>query len=414
MSMVAVQLAVFLTILLLVAVLTRYLTRDSYLPVGLFLLVLGYLLSELVIGLGFDTGIRWYILPPLILNGLLPALIFRAALELKLEQIRRQGWTIVLLALPFFVVMVAITAATLYYGISHPWGFPWLAAWLAAALLTATDPGMIINLLKRAGAERIAVILEGESLLSDTTAIVLFSLLIGAAVAGIDPQPTVTGISLEFVRVLVVGGLIGVLCGALQSLLLKLILDGRLLATASLVLVYGGYWLSEQFAASGIITVLIIGLIFNYFAKARARVASNTLTRFWSLLADLSEYGIYLLAGVTVTLTMFRDMWLAMLIAIVAVLLARTVTVLVLLPLGQRLVHGKSQPFGDQLLVTWGGLRGVVTLALALSLPIAIDYWYTVQSMAYGVVLFSLFIQAGGLVPLLRARIRTERLFKRC
>ncbi len=126
----------------------------------------------------------------------------------------------------------------------------------------------------------------------------------------------------------------------------------------------------------------------------RADRAVDTSTgAFWRLLSFLASGALFLLMGATITLAMFEQRWLAMLIAIGAALAARALVVLstftVLRPLSRSPVS-----LADQAILIWGGTRGAVTLALALSLPVTLDYWWTIQSMAFGVVLFGVLIQA--------------------
>jgi CPA1 family monovalent cation:H+ antiporter len=99
---------------------------------------------------------------------------------------------------------------------------------------------------------------------------------------------------------------------------------------------------------------------------------------------------------------MFEERWLAMLIGIAGVLLARALGIFACVPVLNRVtpIEPVSRPF--QVVMLWGGLRGAITLALALSLPTSLDYWWTIQSIAFGVVLFTLFIQATTMAPLLR------------
>ena len=111
---------------------------------------------------------------------------------------------------------------------------------------------------------------------------------------------------------------------------------------------------------------------------------------------------MFLLMGVTITIGMFEDNWLAMLIGIVAVLIARAVGVFGGAPLVSSLPGAERISMGYQQIMFVGGLRGAVTLALALSLPLELSYWWTVQSIAFGVVLFTLFVQAPLIPPLLK------------
>jgi CPA1 family monovalent cation:H+ antiporter len=122
----------------------------------------------------------------------------------------------------------------------------------------------------------------------------------------------------------------------------------------------------------------------------------------WEFIAQVVGSLIFLMAGVTITLQMFREQWLAMLIGIAAVLLVRAAVVfgalgpLCMLPGATRI------PLREQSILVWSGARGTMTLALALSLPLELEGWYTVQSAAYGVALFTLFVQAGTLPWLVR------------
>jgi len=108
----------------------------------------------------------------------------------------------------------------------------------------------------------------------------------------------------------------------------------------------------------------------------------------------VAEALIFILAGVTITLSMFIDQWLAILIGIAAVIFARVIVIFGIFPAMNILPGIEPVPVKHQIVLAWGGVRGTVTLALALSLPLILDYWYTIQSIAYGVVLFTLFFQA--------------------
>ena len=109
-----------------------------------------------------------------------------------------------------------------------------------------------------------------------------------------------------------------------------------------------------------------------------------------------------LLMGITVTVAMFEESWLEMLIGIAAVLMARALGIFSCVPLLNRLAPVEPVSRPCQVVMFWGGLRGAVTLALALSLPTTLEYWWTIQSIAFGVVLFTVFVQATSTAPLLR------------
>lgn len=394
------RLLLFLLLLLAIAALFRPLARRPLCPTGLLLILVGYAIGQTASYTGIDTGLRWYHLQDLILEILLPVLLFKAALEADAAQLREHAVTITLLAFPLMLFMLAVTACVLYFGINHPSGFPWLAAWMGAALLAATDTGLITAWLARSGRDDIAAILAGEGFISDTTAIVLFSLLVGMATMPRGDGLFLSSAPMAFLQSLAVGLITGAFMALLQRWLLGVIRGSRLLVVISgLFVLYITYVLTRRLLhGSGVIAVVVLGVTVKTIRSVQGRKNLQMLNHFWELPASLTEYFLYLLAGVTVTLSMFTDRWLAMLLGIIAVLAGRMIAVTGLLPTTQKWSGTKPLDRSGCLKLGWGGIRGVVTLVLALSLPLTIDYWYTLQSIAYGVVLFSLFIQGGSLI----------------
>jgi CPA1 family monovalent cation:H+ antiporter len=192
------------------------------------------------------------------------------------------------------------------------------------------------------------------------------------------------------------GGLVfGILCG-LVGTFFSYVIKTRILENILLIAIaYGSFMLAEDYVkVSGMMAVLSAGLIMN---KAHQKYISARDKEFidywWHVIGYFSNSMLFILLGVTVTVQMFTDRWLAMIIAIGAVLLVRLISVFGLLPLFTSF-NKFSLSHKDRLILTWGGARGAVTAALALSLPTQIEGWLTVQSMAFGVILFTLFIQA--------------------
>ncbi|MEE8264413.1 MAG: sodium:proton antiporter [Gammaproteobacteria bacterium] len=386
----------FFMVLLLLAVLAEPLAERIRVPFSAVLVVIGFVGSEVLVAAGFDTGVRWENFHELIFYVFLPALIFDAAFRLDFRSLLKDLIPIVLLAVPFMVLAAAITAVIVYYGIAHPSGFPWIAALITGALLSATDPVSVLALLKTTKApERLNILLEGESLFNDATAIVLFSILI-ALVLSPGEATSWQGAVGEFLLVcfggLACGALIGALAYALMAAFRQPVIKGLI----TVLLAYFAYLIAEVLLqVSGVMAVLAAGLTLGEMKRRRGESGE------WRFVEDLWEFAgyianalIFLLAGVTITVVMFTSHWLAMLIGIVAVLIARVVVVFGLLGPMSRLPGMKAIPLSHQVVLTWGGVRGAVTLALALSLPLALDPWFTIQSIAYGVVLFTLFVQS--------------------
>ncbi|MEF8793051.1 cation:proton antiporter [Thiohalorhabdus sp.] len=397
-----------MTTLLLVALLVEPLARRLHLPFSAVLVICGFVGSEAVVAAGGDTGLRWHHFHDLILFALLPVIIFQSALTLDLRQLRANLVPTLFLALPVTLVSAAIVAVLVYYGIGHPSGFPWMAAALTGILLSATDPVAVLDLFHRLGApRRLTVLMEGESLFNDALAIVAFGLLLEMALGQIGDASALMALG-RFLLVFLGGALVGFVVGVAFVGLMRWVSGSMRQAVASLIGSYLAFWLAQHaLGLSGVMSVLAAGLIIGHWRrKQRGGGLPGLVEELWSGADYLANAVVFLLVGVTITLDMFSERWLAMLIGISAVLLARAMGVLAGLGLAGRLPGSQPVPLAQQAVVFWGGQRGAVTLALALSLPLALDYWWTIQSIAYGVVLFTLFVQAPSIPPLLRWAVR--------
>lgn len=391
----------FLMALLLVAALVEPLAKKIHLPFSIILVVIGFIGSEIAVKqLGIDTGIRWDNFGTIIFYFILPILIFQAALEIDMKLLWENIVPIGLLALPLMLVSAMVIAACVYYGIDHASGFPWMAAFITGALLSATDPAAVLALLKNANApERLSMLLEGESLFNDATAVVMFSILIAIA-TGIQSAGSVDEVLFRFVTVFFGGLTVGVLGGFVAGLMIKAIHGSYVFPLVSIVCAYATFLIAEDLLhSSGVIAVLASGLMVGVFSR---KYKTEMTEMFWDFLAYIAEAMIFLLAGITITLSMFTDRWLAIVIGIIAILMARIIMIFGTFPILKILPGIDSVPLKQQVVLAWGGVRGTVTLALALSLPLTLDYWYTIQSIAYGVVLFTLFVQATTIGPLIR------------
>jgi len=391
----------FLMALLLVAALVEPLAKKIHLTFSIILVVIGFIGSEIAVKqLGIDTGIRWDNFGTIIFYFILPILIFQAALEIDIKLLWENIIPIGLLALPLMLVSAMVIAACVYYGIDHASGFPWMAAFITGALLSATDPAAVLALLKNANApERLSMLLEGESLFNDATAVVMFSILIAIA-TGSQATGSPEEVLLRFVTVFFGGLTVGVLGGFVAGLMIKAIHGSYVFPLVSIVCVYATFLIAEDLLHfSGVMAVLASGLMVGVFSR---KYKTEMTEMFWDFLAYIAEAMIFLLAGITIILSMFADRWLAIVIGIISILVARIIMIFGTFPILKILPGIDAVPLKQQVVLAWGGVRGTVTLALALSLPLTLDYWYTIQSIAYGVVLFTLFVQATTIGPLIR------------
>jgi len=392
----------FLVVLLVLSVLAGALSRQLRFPHASVLIILGAVTAHIVtLGFGVDTGLRAQNFHDLVMFGLLPLLVFEAAFKAPCRALLADSGIIMLLATAGMLVTTVLSAVLLYAGVGHPSGFPWIAALLAGALLAATDPVAVVQQFRTLGApERLEVLLEGESLFNDAAAIVVFTVLLGIATSGTTSVAVPTA-ALDFLVKFFGGALAGALVGAAAAVAARSLSDGIASAAITVTAAYGSFLLAESaLHLSGVMGSLGAGLMMSY-ALTRQDHRSERIDFLWSTIAYIANGTVFLLMGATITLAMFTERWLAMLIAIAAVLIARAVATYGGLTAANLLSH-RPVPPGQQTVMVWGGLRGAVTLALALALPTELEYWWTIQSMAFGVVLFTLFVQSPTMPWLLR------------
>lgn len=394
-----IELLAFYAVLLFIAVISEPIAERLGIPFSAFLVVLGFAASEALVFFGGDTGVRWDAFRDLIFFVFLPVLIFEAAFNTEVRELFRNLPLILFLALPLMLLATGTTAVILYYGIGHPAGFPWLAALIAAALLSATDPVAVLALFKRFGApERLRTIIDGESLFNDATAIVLFSVLLALATG--ERATSLSQGTLDFLKIFFGGALAGALVGGVAFLILRVMGGAVARGVISLIAAYGAFLLAESQHVSGVMAAMLAGLLLGHLQRKSDDI--HSLRELWEYKAWLANALLFLIAGISFQLTMFTEQWLAMLIGICGVLVARLLNVYALIPLLERLPGITPMPVAWRPVVWWGGVRGAVTLALALSLPLSLDYWWTIQSIAYGVVLWTLVVQASSMPWMMR------------
>lgn len=392
--MLSANVSLFFIVLLLIATLLEPLAKTFRIPFSIILVLIGFIGSEITVNLlGIDTGIRWHNFQFIIFHFIIPIMIFQAALRINTKVFLKNIVAILVMAFPLMLIATLITAIILFYGIGHEVGFPWIAALITGALLSATDPAAVLALLKYVKApERLRVLLEGESLFNDATAIVLFSILLAIAVNP-NEMTSFSIMAISFSEVFFGGMLVGIVFGLLTALIIKLLKNEQAHVLISTISAYSVFIITKDILAfSGVIGVLSCGITISLIHHEK--LTQNTFfSQFWSLLAKIASSMIFILGGITITLSMFTDRWLAMLLAIVAVIVARFVTIMGLLPIITLIPKVEPVALNHRAILVWGGDRGTVTLALALSLPLTLDYFFTIQSAAYGVVVFTLLVQ---------------------
>ena len=377
-------------VLLLLALVAQPIAQWIRLPYATSLVMVGFIVSELLVMSGVDTGIRADNFQQLIFYVLLPVLIFQSAYSIDKVKLRQNLFPILFLSIAGMMLTCGLIAVGLYYGIAHAAGFPWAAALLTGAILAATDPVSVVSSLNEVGApKRLSILLEGESLFNDATAIVVFSIFLSMALSSSATIDAVDAV-IRFITVFLGGAVIGVVMGYCAVKIKRLSNEKTFIGVLSIFLAYSSFLVAEKFHVSGVMATLLAAVI---MSSASSKTESYDDGGLWDVIGHMANAIVFIVMGVTITIGMFEDRWLAMLIAIGAVLVARAISIyaglFVISKMQQDPIKLKSQS-----VMVWGGLRGAVTLALALSLPTTLDYWWTIQSIAFGVVVFSLFVQA--------------------
>ncbi len=363
--------------LLLVVSVVAILVRRFRIPYTVALVLAGLVLS-------FRERLAIELTPEIILTLLLPPLVFEAAFHLSFIHLRRDLKTIMILAIPGVIVNMLVVGGILSTGA----GLPLSAALVFGALIAATDPVSVVAIFRKLGAPRqLEVLLEGESLFNDGTAIVLFSLALGALQSG--RFEIASGVA-NFIRVGGGGILVGAVLGWLISRLMSQVDDYLVETTLTTVLAFGSYLIAEQFHLSGVLAVVAAGMISgNIGEREMSPTTRIALFNFWEYIAFLANSAVFLLIGLDLEISALVQDWKLILWSILAVLIGRAISIYGLSRLGRDI------PNSWRHVMFWGGLRGAIALALALSLPEA-DFGEmrtTLIVMTYGVVLFSLVAQ---------------------
>jgi CPA1 family monovalent cation:H+ antiporter len=333
-----------------------------------------------------------HVSPDLILLIFLPALLFEAAWNLKLDHIRENLLPILGLAVVGVCLSVGVIGVILHLGT----GIPWQMSFLFGAMISATDPVSVLAIFKKLNLpRRLVTVLESESLFNDGTAVVVFRIVLGVAIGvSSDSAGGLVFRSLRDFLVVVLGGVaVGAVIGLVASTLTSYFDDHLLEITLTTIAAYGSFLLAEGLGLSPVIAVLITGLIIGNIGR-RSGMSPSTqvaVNSFWEYAAFVVNSLVFLLIGMELELPKLIDNALPVAWAILAILASRAFAVYGLVPVINRFTT--PIPFRWQHILYWGGLRGSLSIALALSLPSSISGRSQLVTMIFGVVIFSLLVQ---------------------
>ncbi|EDX77593.1 Na+/H+ antiporter [Coleofasciculus chthonoplastes PCC 7420] len=367
----------FLIILLLVATAVALVSRRFRIPYITGLVLAGLAITELLPSrIGLDSA--------LIFNLFLPILLFEAAINTDISRLRSTIKPIALLAGPGVLLCSGITSVLLKVEL----GLDWIPATMVGVILSITDTALVIAVFKEVSVpHRLVTLVEGESLLNDDVALVLFSLILTIHETG---ALSALDVVQEFLFVLIGGALVGAALGYLSIGLLSQTDDplGGLLLTVALAL--GAFQAGELLHVSGVVAVVIAGLIVGNFEHSQVTSASNqvTLFSFWEYAGFGVNTFIFLLIGLEINIITLWQTLPAILLAFIAYQVGRLLTVYPLLAFVR--FFDKPIPIRWRHILFAGNIKGSLSTALALSLPADLPGRETLLAIVLGIVLFSL------------------------
>lgn len=394
------MLDVIATFLVLTALLAYLNHRFVGLPTAIGVMAIALVLSLGVLGLdmlGLDHGLKQYEqslleqvdFSDVLMEGMLSLLLFAGALHVDLAALKKFRWQVASLAVLGTLASTFLIGFGMY--VMLPWiglPLPLLFCLLFGALISPTDPIAVLGILQSAGAPKtMEIVISGESLFNDGVGVVVFSLLLGVLASGVVPG---AGDGFALVLREAGGGIVfGLVLGYVMFRLLKSIDQYQVEVLLTLAAVLGGYAFASHLHISGPLAMVVTGLIIG--SGGRAKAMSDTTRRyldmFWELIDEILNAVLFVLIGMEVlVIDISRTLLLGGLVAIVITLAARALTVgLPVAAIGRHV----GLPAGSPVVLTWGGLRGGISVALALSIP-AGPARDTILTMTYCVVIFSI------------------------
>ena len=380
----------FLLLLGILAAVLRLLSqRAPVIPYQVILAAAGVVLG-LIPGLPLPK-----IGPELLLLAFVPGLVFEAALSLDLQELRKQAVAIGLLATAGVFIGTFLLALVTHY----LFGLDWTASAVLAAIVATTDPVALVSLLRRLHVPAaLTAILEGESLFNDGTGVAVFAAVLASIAGGAFSAGDA---SIRFLLITVGGIAVGLITGTAAVLLLRRADEAELEILTTLVAAYGSYLLADILHFSGVVAVVVAGLEVARYGHRSRRMKGTQLLGFWRLLAFVLNAVLFVLVGSRLpTSEVIRLLPLAAGLY-AAMVLVRAVPVFGLLAISDpRAVEIK---WSWRVLTFWGGMRGALSVALALVVAATPGIDPRVSTVGYAMVVLSLLIQGGLMGPLAHA-----------
>ncbi len=376
-------------LILLVGAVVAIIARRFKFPYTVGLVAAGVVLA--FVPLGFQVEFS----KDLLFKVLLPPLIFEAALYIHWKELKRDLVPVVTFATVGVLLSAFITAAIMHFVI----GWAWEMAALFGVLIAATDPVSVIATFKEAKVEgRLRLLVESESLFNDSTAAVAFTIALAFAMGQTMSAETIAGtLVLSIVggiaSGLIVGGGALLIAGRTEDHLVELAL--------TTIAAFGSFWLAEHFHWSGVLASMTAGLLVGNTQTLGfiTQKGEESIEDFWEFAAFVVNSIVFIILGVNEAYQDFGRSAFAILVAIIAVILARAIAIY---PISALFSKSRWKIESEhQHIMFWGGLRGALALALALGIPESVPFREEILTVTFGVVAFSVFAQGLTMTPLL-------------
>ncbi len=385
--------------LLLAAIAVALVARRLHLPYTVGLVLAGAALAMAHV----HTGIA--LTHEVVYSLILPPLLFEAAINIHWHELRQDAVPVLVLS----IIGTLIAAATVGAGMAWGLGWPLQAAALFGALIAATDPVAVIAMFKDNNLTgRLRLLVEAESLFNDGVAAVLFTLVLAWAQAGGGAPQSAASVALNLGWTVAGGILVGLATAALVLGLAGRTTDHLVESTLTTVASYGAFLLAEHMGCSGVLATVAAGLVIGNLGILAETDASRItphgrqfMLALWEFIAFIANSLVFLLIGLAVGGMRLSQPGMLGLLAVIALVLAsRALTVY---PLCLCFARSRwAMPMPMQHVLWWGGLRGALGLALALSLPPALPWRDSILTATFAVVIFSVVGQGLTMPPLLR------------
>lgn len=378
--------------------------RYLQLPYTVLLVLLGLSLNLLAPFSPFAESIQqFHLTHDLVVFVFLPTLIFESALGLDARGLLKDLLPVLVMAIPGMLVSTVLVALGLVLSLEiDP-----IVALLFGALISATDPVAVIALFHELGApRRLTVLVEGESLVNDATAIVLFNILLGFVVSGQFVPAESLSAAADFGRVFLGGALVGTSVGLLISELIVRLNHGdrSILIVLTLIMAYWSFIIAEElFHVSGVMSALSAAISLAIWGLPRlSGETERSIRETWRVMVLIFNSLLFIMLGLSVDIFSLAHYWQPILWAVLAVTIARAVSVYGLIPVTTYCFALPKIKLTSRHIMWWGGLKGGLAIAIALSIPDTVTDKQLLTELTLGVVLLSLLLNASTIRPLIR------------